>query len=110
MFKNKCVVSTCKNAEESILIFSPLFIAPVLNLYLSKKIQNNYFDKLAKKIRGRYEGILIPTNTATKDIARNQKNGVLGIYGMVADQSPKLKRAWVWTNFMKINVPVFMGT
>src|SRR5690606_3975542 len=58
-----------------------------------KKLKNPYFDKMARDIRGRYEGVLIPTVEATKQIAKNEQQGILGIYGMVADQSPKFERA-----------------
>ncbi len=74
-----------------------------------KKIQNRYFNKMAQDIRGRFDGELIPTTQATKTIAKYQTEGVLGIYGMVADQSPKLSRAKYWTKFMGNRAPVFMG-
>lgn len=75
-----------------------------------KKIRNPHFDKLVKDIRGRYDGTLISTSKATKTITQNQKNGILGVYAMIADQSPKLSRSRAWANFMGIGVPVFTGT
>lgn len=74
-----------------------------------KKIQNKYFNKMAKDIRGRFDGELITTSEATKTVTEYQKLGVLGIYGMVADQSPKLARAKNWTKFLGTTAPVFMG-
>ncbi|MGB7785640.1 MAG: lysophospholipid acyltransferase family protein [Salinimicrobium sp.] len=75
-----------------------------------KKIKNKHFDKLVKDIRGRYDGTLITTTHATKTIAENQKNGIRGVYAMIADQSPKLSRSKVWTDFLGIRTPVFTGT
>ena len=75
-----------------------------------KKVKNPYFDRLARRIRGRYNGELIPTYRATKTITENEKNKVKGIYAMIADQSPKLNRAKAWTDFMGIRVPIFLGT
>ena len=75
-----------------------------------KKVKNPYFDKLARDIRGRYDGVLIPTVEATQTVAENQKRKIRGVYGMVADQSPKLERAKYWMDFMGIKVPVFMGS
>lgn len=75
-----------------------------------KRVKNPYFDKLARDIRGRYDGILIPTVEATKTIARNEREGIRGVYGMVADQSPKLNRAKYWMDFMNVKVPVFTGS
>ncbi|NJY62999.1 lipid A biosynthesis acyltransferase [Salinimicrobium sp. CDJ15-81-2] len=74
-----------------------------------KKIKNPHFDQIAKNIRGRYDGVLIPTTKATKTIATNEKAKIRGIYAMIADQSPKLGRSKAWTNFMGITVPVFTG-
>ena len=37
---SKCVESTCKNPDETYLIFSPLFISYGLNLYLLKKARS----------------------------------------------------------------------
>ena len=75
-----------------------------------KKIKNRYFDQMAKDIRGRFEGELIPTVTATKQVALNEEKGIRGVYGMVADQSPRWDRIKAWTDFMGITVPVFTGT
>lgn len=75
-----------------------------------KKVKNPFFDKMARDIRGRYQGVLIPTVEATKQISRNEQEGILGIYGMVADQSPKFERARYWMDFMNIKVPVFTGS
>ncbi len=75
-----------------------------------KKIKNKHFDKLVKDIRGRYDGTLISTTHATKTITDNQQKGILGVYAMIADQSPKMSRSKVWTDFMGIQVPVFTGT
>ncbi len=74
-----------------------------------KKIQNKYFNKMAKNIRGRFDGELITTSEATKTIGKYQNEGILGVYGMVADQSPKLARAKNWTKFLGTTAPVFMG-
>lgn len=75
-----------------------------------KKVKNPHFDKLAKDIRGRYNGTLISTTKATTTVTENQKKGILGAYAMIADQSPKLSRTRAWANFMGMLVPVFTGT
>lgn len=75
-----------------------------------KRIRNKYFDNLAKKIRGRFDGTLISTYNATEKIRYNEEKGILGNYAMIADQSPKLSRAKHWIHFMGIRVPVFEGS
>ncbi|MFH6603958.1 lysophospholipid acyltransferase family protein [Maribacter algicola] len=88
-----------------------------LNLYVTskgyavyQKIANKYFDKLAKKLRSRWNTTLITTQETVKTVVRNEKNGVRGIYGMVSDQSPMVSQAHYWHPFMGVTVPVFMGT
>ncbi|MCG9970072.1 lysophospholipid acyltransferase family protein [Christiangramia crocea] len=75
-----------------------------------KRIRNKHFDRLAKKIRGRYNGTLISTYNATEKIRYNEENGIKGYYAMIADQSPKINRAKHWIHFMGIRVPVFEGS
>ncbi|WP_010231359.1 lysophospholipid acyltransferase family protein [Gillisia marina] len=75
-----------------------------------KKVQNPHFDKMAKDIRQRFDGELITSSQATATIKNNQQKGILGVYAIVADQSPKLGRAKTWTKFMGTTVPIFMGS
>ena len=75
-----------------------------------KQVKNPHFDKLVRRIREKYETRVINSKEAVKVIARNQLDGLIGIYAMIADQSPKLQGAKFWTPFMGISVPVFMGT
>ena len=75
-----------------------------------KRVQNKYFDKMAKDIRERFDGELITTSEATKTIKSNQQDGKLGVYAIVADQSPKLGRAKYWSKFMGTTVPIFLGS
>ena len=42
-------------------------------------------------------------------MAENQKNGILSMYGLASDQSPKLNRAFHWDKFMGVEVPVHTG-
>jgi len=75
-----------------------------------KKIRNRHFDDLVRKIRGRFGGTLINSYRATASIIKNEKEGKLANYAMIADQSPKMKRAHYWLHFMGIRVPVFEGS
>lgn len=83
---------------------------PFTSFGVYKKIKNRYFDQLVRSIRQRYDTQVISSAEAVRVIARNQRSGLQGIYAMVADQSPKLKGANFWTEFMGIRVPVFVGT
>lgn len=75
-----------------------------------KPIKNKYFDRLAHKIRGRYGSRLLSSKVAFKAISEEQGKTDLNIYGLIADQSPKLANARFWSDFMGIKVPSFTGS
>ncbi len=74
-----------------------------------QKIGNQYFDKMIKNIRAKWNTVLITQEETVKTIVRNEQNGIIGAYGMVSDQSPQAHRAQYWTEFMGVKVPVFNG-
>ena len=74
-----------------------------------KKLKNPYFDQLIHRIRGRFNAKLIASSIATKQITKNEQNNIRGVYAIIADQSPKLDRAWYWTNFMGLRSPAYTG-
>lgn len=74
-----------------------------------QKIGNSYFDDLIKKIRAKWNTTLITQQETVKTVYRNVQNGVISAYGMVSDQSPQVKRAQYWSEFMGVKVPIFNG-
>jgi KDO2-lipid IV(A) lauroyltransferase len=74
-----------------------------------KKINNKYFDSLARKIRSKFDAELIPINKTAEVIAYNYSNNIKSLYGFVSDQSPQLRSKNYWHNFMGIEVPVYVG-
>jgi len=74
-----------------------------------KKLANPYFDKLVRKIRSKYNTEMIETRKAIPTMAQNQRNGVLSMYGLASDQSPKLDRIFHSMKFMGVEVPVHTG-
>ena len=74
-----------------------------------KKIANPYFDKLVRRIRGKYDAELVETKKAIPLMAQNQRDGILSLYGLASDQSPKLDRIFHSMKFMGIEVPVHTG-
>lgn len=75
-----------------------------------KKIKNNQFDKLIHKIRGRWNTYLVESSKIIRDINKHQKKRISAVYGFVADQSPKLSKAYFWAQFLGHEVPFFTGT
>lgn len=74
-----------------------------------KKLANTYFDKLVRRIRSKYNTEMIETRQAIPTMAQNQRNGVLAMYGLASDQSPKLDRIFHSMKFMGVEVPVHTG-
>ncbi|PWB27144.1 lysophospholipid acyltransferase family protein [Flavobacterium sp. HTF] len=74
-----------------------------------KKLANPYFDKLIRKIRSKYQTELIETKQAIPMMAQNQRDGILSMYGLASDQSPKLDRIFHSMKFMGVEAPVHTG-
>ncbi|KUJ62851.1 lipid A biosynthesis acyltransferase [Flavobacteriaceae bacterium CRH] len=74
-----------------------------------KKIANPYFDKLIRRIRSKYDAELVETKKTIPMMAQNQRDGILSLYGLASDQSPKLDRIFHSMKFMGIEVPVHTG-
>jgi KDO2-lipid IV(A) lauroyltransferase len=74
-----------------------------------QKIGNAYFDKFIKRVRARWNTTLITQQQTVKTVVRDKRDGVIGIFGMVSDQSPQAHRAQYWADFMGIKVPIFNG-
>jgi len=72
-------------------------------------VGNKYFDLWIRNVRARWNTTLITSQDTVKTVVRNKRDGVIGIFGMVSDQSPQYHRAHYWTEFMGINVPVING-
>ncbi|MEO8252990.1 MAG: lysophospholipid acyltransferase family protein [Flavobacterium sp.] len=87
-----------------------------LNLKLSykgiavyKKIANRYFDKLTKDIRSKYNTEMVSTDKTIPLMANNNRKGILSVYGLASDQSPKTNQIAHWESFMGMETPVHIG-
>lgn len=74
-----------------------------------KRITNKYFDRLVHRIRARFGSRVVDSKSAMKVITKDQTKDGLYMYGLVSDQSPKLRNANYWTDFMGVKVPAFVG-
>ncbi|MCR9228165.1 MAG: lysophospholipid acyltransferase family protein [Flavobacteriaceae bacterium] len=74
-----------------------------------QKIQNKYFDKLVRKIRGKFNTELISTRESRKILKAAKDRRKLTMVGIISDQSPMVGRAKYWTDFMGIVVPAHVG-
>ncbi|TYA78768.1 lysophospholipid acyltransferase family protein [Seonamhaeicola marinus] len=74
-----------------------------------KKLSNQYFDKLVRKIRSKFSTYLISTKETITTITTHETSGVKTITGFLSDQSPRATRDVYWGKFMGISVPCFTG-
>ena len=74
-----------------------------------KRLKNKYFDRLVKRIRAKYNSYLVTTKDIIPELTELKKQGINSITGFVGDQSPKPDKAYHWTEFMGIKVPVYTG-
>ena len=74
-----------------------------------KRLANKYFDRLAKRIRAKYNSHLITTKETIPTLTKTKERGDLTINGFVSDQSPKIDKAYHWNEFMGIKVPIHTG-
>lgn len=74
-----------------------------------KPIANKHFDRLVKKIRGKFNAELIGIRETIPSMRQNERKGILGVYGFITDQSPKLTSAIHWGDFFGMEVPIHVG-
>jgi len=74
-----------------------------------KKLKNKHFDKLVRKIRAKYNTYLITTKQTVFTLRDLKSKGKMSIFGFLSDQSPKVKQARHWQEFMGVKVPVYTG-
>jgi KDO2-lipid IV(A) lauroyltransferase len=80
---------------------------PVYGIY--QKINNPYFDRFILKTRGKSGMHLVPTFELRDVLEENQKNQHIGMYGLVSDQSPMIKKTKHWYTFFERVVPIHTG-
>jgi len=74
-----------------------------------QKINNPYFDRFILKTRGKSGMHLVPTFKLRDVLEENQKNQHIGMYGLVSDQSPMIKKTKHWYTFFERAVPIHTG-
>lgn len=106
---NRSVVLMCAHYSSWEWVF-------VLQTYLKskgyavyKRLANKYFDRLIKGIRAKYNSHLITTKETIPILIKSKRDGELTINGFASDQSPKPNKAFHWSEFMGIKVPVHTG-
>jgi len=77
-----------------------------------KKVKNPHFDKLIKGIRARFGAEVVPNKQISRHTVLKENNAETKgkrLYGIVADQTPKISKNNHYMSFMGREVPVFVG-
>jgi len=87
-----------------------------LNMYLHTpgyavytKINNPYIEKYMIRSRARFGARLVVRSDTIKLIKEHHDKKVATVYGFLSDQSPQLHKAYYWTDFLGVRVPVHTG-
>lgn len=73
------------------------------------RINNKHFNNKIIQSRSKFGGTLMSKDAIVKEIAKNKKEGVLSVYGLVSDQSPMVRHTRYWGAFFNQKVPVHIG-
>jgi KDO2-lipid IV(A) lauroyltransferase len=73
------------------------------------KISNPYFNNKLLKTREKFGVTLKQSSKIIPAVYHNYKNNIQSMYGLLSDQSPTLKKAAYWTEFMGVKVPIHTG-
>ena len=66
-------------------------------------------DRLFIKIRQNMGGVCVPKQDILRYLVQFRRQGVMNIFGYIADQSPKYQNIHLWLPFLGHDTPVFTG-
>ncbi len=79
----------------------------VLSIY--KPFSHPYFDRLMKKVRGKFGAQLVPMNQTARAIVEKREQNIPTITMLISDQTPSNPNAACWTQFLNQDTLVFLG-
>ena len=72
-------------------------------------LRNQVFDRLFIKIRQSMGGVCVPKQDILRYLVQFRRQGVMNIFGYIADQAPKYQNIHLWLPFLGHDTPVFTG-
>lgn len=120
-FKNPEVLQELYDQEKSVLLMCGHYASwewsgiltkhmPYQGLAVYKKLRNPYFDKLVKKIRGKFGAEIVTNTQIVTKLFRRHRDKKKALTLILSDQTPKLTDYKHIDTFMGVRVPVFVGT
>jgi KDO2-lipid IV(A) lauroyltransferase len=73
------------------------------------RINNKILEEKIKSTRERFGGFMVLKKNTIKNMIENYNNNNVCIYGLLSDQSPQMSRAYYWSDFMGVRVPIHTG-
>ncbi len=72
-------------------------------------LRSRFFDRMFIKIRQSMGGVCIPKKDILRYLVSFRRQGLMSLFGYIADQSPKYKNIHLWLPFLNHDTPVFTG-
>jgi KDO2-lipid IV(A) lauroyltransferase len=107
--ENKSIILMCAHYASWEWIFIMQKYVNHKGYAIYKRLANAYFDRLVQRIRAKYDTHLVTTKETFEILTKSKEIGELTINGFLSDQSPKKDKAFHWSEFMGVKVPVHTG-
>jgi KDO2-lipid IV(A) lauroyltransferase len=72
-------------------------------------LNNKYFEKAIRNTRERFGFTGYKTSETVQKLKKNIENDVQGLYLLLSDQSPELRKTFYWNSFFNVKVPIHTG-
>lgn len=72
-------------------------------------LRNKYFDRLFIELRSHMGGVTVPKQDILRYLIQYRREGVMSLFGYIADQGPKMVNIHLWLDFLHQDTPVFTG-
>ena len=95
---------------EWLLNFSEVLPVESTVYQIYKRLRNKKFDTMVYALRERYGGKNIEKRDLLRTMFGYKKDGKLGIYVMISDQTPNSKNLHYWTTFLNQDTATVTGT
>jgi len=82
--------------------------SPLYGIY--KKLNNKKFDQLMIDLRSIFKGKTIETHNLFRTMVKMRKEGEIGVFGMISDQSPWVGNIHHWLTVLHQDTAVLDGT
>lgn len=72
-------------------------------------LRNRMFDRIFIKMRQSMGGVCVPKQDILRYLVSFRRQGLMNIFGYIADQAPRYQNTHLWLPFLNHDTPVFTG-